>query len=79
MIPDHQNNERKCDSTLNRVFVLRGSDAQKEKCLNTCEEDTNCIYLSGVWNDWCIGCNVELQADHNDAIAFRKINGRNAK
>ena len=78
MIPDHQNNARKCDS-LNRVFVLLGSDAQKDKCMGACEVDSNCVYFSGIWNDWCIGCNIELQADQINAIAFRKIVGINSK
>ena len=79
MIPDHQNNARKCDSSLNHVFVLRGSDAQKDKCMGACEVDSNCVYFSGIWNDWCIGCNIELQADQINAIAFRKIVGINFK
>ena len=43
------------------VFQDQGPTAQKAACLQKCVEFENCTTLSGVWNEWCIGCSMELK------------------
>jgi hypothetical protein len=73
IIRDDQGDNKKCAySGSNRVFVLRGGDALEHKCRKACTINERCIAFSGIWNSWCIGCDVELTDNHNGAIAFKK-------
>ena len=84
ILPDPQNNNKKCDDiwkdSPNRVFEIRGNDAQEEKCKQECQKDKDCLTFSGIWNQFCIGCKIELSVVHKDGIpkkvvptvAFRK-------
>ena len=74
LIRDPKNDNQKCEGedSSHRQFVLRGNDAQEEKCKKECARNNNCWVFSGVWNGWCIGCSIALSTQHNNAIAFKK-------
>ena len=55
-----------------RIFDLRGTDAQEKECRDKCTETEDCVAMSGIWGQWCIGCTVFLNTDHNLAKAFKK-------
>ena len=71
IIPDPQRNNKKCDD-VSRAFILRGVEALEKKCKDACEENSKCVTFSGIWNNWCIGCDFELTQDHKGAIAYKK-------
>ena len=78
ILPDPQNNNKKCDDiwkdSQNRVFEIKGKDAQEEKCKRECQKDKDCLTFSGIWNKFCIGCKMELSVVHKDGptVSFRK-------
>ena len=74
VIRDPENDNKKCDveDSSHRKFVLRGNDAQEEKCKRECAKNKDCWAFSGVWNGFCIGCDIALSTLHNNAIAFKK-------
>ena len=81
MVPDTPNDNKKCGlpGSANRVFYFRGSNAQEQKCRDECTRRKNCVAFSGIWNSFCIGCSVALDATHSGAKAFRKENeGKNS-
>ena len=72
---DYQKDNMKCDDKekdKHRLFKMDNSSAQESKCREKCSDDPNCIAMSGVWGEWCIGCNVALSTVHKGAIAFAK-------
>lgn len=78
MYPNPQNNNRKCgdEGSAHRVFTLRESNLQVDKCKEECAKNEHCVAFSGRWDsgayNWCAGCNVKLTTEHKDAIAFTK-------
>ena len=78
IIRDPTNDGRKCSYSdkRHRVFDLRGGKAQESACKAQCAEIDNCVAFSGIWNSWCIGCEIALDdsfnEDHRGAIAFKK-------
>ena len=74
MTRDPSKDDKKCGGpgSADRIFHFEKSNAQKTNCLNKCEEDQNCVAMSGVWGEWCIGCKVQLASGHSNAEAFKK-------
>ena len=60
------------DPHSNRVFDLRGRSATQENCIQKCKDIPSCVAFSGIWNSWCIGCKIDLDAQHPGAVAFKK-------
>ena len=78
IIRDSQNDNKKCGeaNSSHRLFRLNGKDANKKSCQVKCGKDENCVAFSGVWNEWCIGCNViKFTTKQQGAIAFKKVKG----
>ena len=75
---DQPNNDKKCGQPgdANRVIDLRGNAATEENCKLQCLENSACKAFSGIWNDWCIGCSVDLDETHSGAVAFKKVAGK---
>ena len=44
----------------------------KLSCVAACESKDDCGAFSGIFNSWCIGCSVFLDAAHSGAIAYLK-------
>ena len=57
------------------MFTLRGKDADEKNCQEKCAKNEDCVAFSGIWNQWCIGCDVKLTSKHQDAFAFKKDEG----
>ena len=74
MVSDPNSDDKKCgdEGSAHRTFELRGADAQEKKCKEECEKDEKCVAFSAIWNDWCIGCDVELSFEHDKALGFKK-------
>ena len=74
MISDLASNNRKCgdQGSNDRVFDLRGNDATESNCKAECAKNQKCVAFSAIWNEWCIGCNIELSAEHDNALGFKK-------
>ena len=79
VITDPQNNNKKCgpDGSSQRVFNLRGVKATEARCKQECMKNDQCVAFSAKWNEWCIGCKVELDeptvnSEDKNAIAFKK-------
>ena len=74
MISDPTSNNRKCgvQGSTNRVFDLRGNIATESNCKAECAKNNTCVAFSAIWNEWCIGCNIELSAEHDNALGFKK-------
>ena len=70
IIPDPKTNNKKCDS--DRVFDIRGENANEKNCKKECAKNGNCVAFSGIWNNWCIGCKVKLSKNHEGAISYLK-------
>ena len=77
---DSKNDNKKCGgaNSSHRVFKLNGHDANRENCKEKCGKNEDCVAFSGIWNQWCIGCDVKLTTRHRGALAFKKesIQGR---
>ena len=72
IVADPSNNDKKCEyGGSNRVFVLRGGNANEENCKAACMSDAKCVGFSGIWNKWCIGCSTDLTDNHSGAIAYK--------
>ena len=70
---DSQNDNKKCSyQATSRLFKFEGANAQGTKCIRKCEEDPNCVAVSGVKGQWCIGCKEALSITELGAIAFVK-------
>ena len=66
------------DGSSLRVFDLRNSKATENECRNKCMGNDQCVAYSARWNEWCIGCKVELDeptmnSQDENAIAYKKI------
>lgn len=74
IVRDHQYDDLKCGASgsSHRVFDLRGNDARIENCKRECAKNEKCVAFSGVWRQWCIGCDIVLTEQHLDAISFKK-------
>ena len=81
MTRDRPNYEKKCGEdpdSPNRSFKLSGASATEANCKKKCEEDMECIAMSGIWGigiseHWfCIGCKVPLYTFHRYAKAFKR-------
>jgi len=74
IIRDAQNDNKKCGglNSSHRLFTFRGKRASEKNCKAKCAQNEDCVAFSGIWNQWCIGCDVELTTKHQDAIAFKK-------
>ena len=73
--PDPQNDNKVCGRnwfSTERVFVLRDSDADEVDCQEKCVKDQNCVAMSGIWGQWCIGCSEPLNVLETGALSFRK-------
>jgi len=71
---DSQNDNKKCEgvNSSHRLFRLNGKDANEKNCEAKCAKNEDCVAFSGIWNQWCIGCDVKLTTQHQGAIAFKK-------
>ena len=71
---DSANDGKKCfdAGNANRVFDLRGGSATRENCDAECQKTSSCVAYSGIFNDWCIGCNQALTKASAGAIAYKK-------
>ena len=75
MTPDPTNNGKKCgidQHSSERIFDLRGGDAQEKECQEKCAELSNCVAMSGIWGNFCFGCNVALNNEHDEMKAYKK-------
>ena len=74
MIHDLPNNGKKCGGTESndRTSDLRNAEAQENECKDNCAKDPDCVAMSGIWGEWCIGCKVALSSLHPGAKAFKK-------
>ena len=75
---DLGNDERKCNAA-SILFELEGEKADSKTCQISCVEDSNCIAISGIWKEWCIGCSTELDVTMSGAQAYRKMESGNDK
>ena len=55
-----------------RTFDLRGTNATEKECREKCNETQDCVAMSGIWGQWCIGCSVFLNTIHDLAKTFKK-------
>ena len=62
-----------------RIFELHGTDAQEKECREKCTKTDDCVAMSGIWGQWCIGCTVFLNTAHNLAKAFKKVHTKNVQ
>ena len=71
---DSQNVNKKCGevNSSHRLFRLNGRDANEKNCKAKCAKNEDCVAFSGIWNQWCIGCDVKLDTKHQGALAFKK-------
>ena len=78
IIRDFQKDNRKCgdEYSSNRLFKFTQNDANEKNCQAKCAEDENCVAFSGIWNNWCIGCDVNLGTYHQGALAFKRDKGK---
>ena len=68
---DSLNDFKKCSMEASkRTFKLKGTDAKEAKCIEKCSEDINCIAMSGIWGEFCIGCKEILSTPQPGTIAF---------
>ena len=70
---DSINDNKKCGVNPDddrRQFKLNGETAQEGICQAICNDNPNCRAMSGIWGDWCIGCDTPLDYQHDKAIAF---------
>ena len=73
---DSRKDYKKCSMEASkRQFKLTGANAIETKCREKCSEDLNCIAMSGVWGEFCIGCKETLTSPHPGTVAF--IRGTN--
>ena len=75
MTQDLKNDDKKCDGSFGsprRAFKLSGANAEEKKCIEKCANDTDCVAMSGIWKEWCIGCKLALNTPHQGAKAFKK-------
>mmetsp|Transcript_50304 Transcript_50304/g.90305 ORF Transcript_50304/g.90305 Transcript_50304/m.90305 type:complete len:1674 (-) Transcript_50304:291-5312(-) len=56
-----------------RCFKFTDEEATEARCKQACREDPDCIALSAIFGEWCIGCMQSLWIEHQDALAFKKI------
>ena len=77
IIRDSQNDNKKCGeaNSSHRLFRLNEKYANKKNCEAKCANNEDCVAFSGIWNEWCIGCDVKLTTKHQGAIAFKKNKG----
>merc|ERR1719166_411244 len=54
-----------------RVFDLRDHEAIESKCREKCSATPECIAYSGIFGQWCIGCNRPPDEEHTGAKAFK--------
>ena len=80
IVPEPSKNNMKCgpDGSSLRVFDLRNSKATENECRKKCMDNDQCVAYSARWNEWCIGCKVELDeptinSEDENAIAYKKI------
>ena len=70
---DLPNENKKCrKGTGDRIFRLNLSDANEKNCRERCGKHPQCVAMSGIWGNWCIGCKVALSEDHMGAKAFKR-------
>ena len=70
---DSLNDYKKCSfEASKRQFELKGTDAKERKCQEKCSEDLNCVAMSGIWGEWCVGCKETLSTPEPGAVAFVK-------
>jgi len=74
IVPDPAKDGKKCGhpGDNRRVFDLRNSAATQEACKQECADKGTCVAFSGIWQDWCIGCETPLDVDHGGAVAYVK-------
>ena len=74
MMRDHEKDNMKCGNSGSRyrVFDLWGAKAEEKECRDKCTKTENCVAMSGVWGQWCIGCSVALNTAYKPAKAFKK-------
>ena len=75
IIPNPKNNNKKCDDKdrSDRVFDIRGKNANEKNCKKECAKNGHCVAFSGIWNNWCIGCKVKLNVPMKGTTAFGKM------
>jgi hypothetical protein len=71
---DPASNGKKCGDpgNANRLFDLRGGEATESACKEDCDGNTDCVAMSGMFSQWCIGCSVPLTTSHAGAMGFVK-------
>ena len=74
VVRDPSYDGKKCfdEDSANRVFVFRDGEATEEKCSAECQEQSTCVAYSGIFNEWCIGCNTTLQQNHTGSKEYKK-------
>ena len=75
---DKGNDDKKCNAA-STLFKLENENAVPKKCLIKCAEDSNCLAISGISNEWCFGCSTELDVTLLGAKAYRKKESGNDK
>ena len=71
---DSKYDDKKCgdEGSSNRLFELRDENAEWKKCQIKCAEDPDCMAVSGILEDWCIGCKVQLDTPAQGAKAYSR-------
>ena len=74
MFSDPASDNKTCgeEDSAHRVFTLYGDYAQPTNCRNECDSNNKCIAFSAIWNDFCIGCDIELSSEKDGARGFKK-------
>ena len=75
---DSKNDDKKCNAA-STLFKLENENAVPKTCLIKCAEDSNCLTISGISEEWCIGCSTELDVTASGAKAYRKKESGNDK
>jgi hypothetical protein len=70
-------NGKKCgvwpSGLADRLFTLRDGAATESACKQNCLDNENCVAMSGIFGQWCMGCKTQLAADHEGAVAFKTV------